>query len=135
MATGTLLAINDAVQAAAGSSAEVTIVTGTAAYVAGVVAVLKAAEPGLRTRHLLRFARREGITPAAEEARDASLERTLVRKRRLAPAPLERADEWAELLPAPKESAPALEAPHWTKGRVWWTPNRAQLAALVRGER
>ncbi|HEX5273142.1 MAG TPA: S8 family serine peptidase, partial [Gemmataceae bacterium] len=45
-----------------------------AAYFAGVVAVLKAAEPGLRTRHLLRLARQDTVrsTSAYTPSRDAA---------------------------------------------------------------
>jgi hypothetical protein len=43
-----------------------------AAYLAGVVAVLKAAEPGLQPRHLLRLAQQESATPTAAAPRAAA---------------------------------------------------------------
>jgi hypothetical protein len=94
-----------------------------AAYIAGVVAVMKAAEPGLRTRHLLRLARQEGAqrattSGAASPARPKPpAEPTTGRTRP------------AESLAAPTAKSLGLE------DRVWRTPSRAQLAKAVRDDR
>jgi hypothetical protein len=62
-----------------------------AAYFAGVVAVLKAAEPGLRTRHLLRFARGDAAAPQTVTARApatiSNLTGPLIRPAQPRPAP------------------------------------------------
>jgi hypothetical protein len=79
-----------------------------AAYVAGVVTVLKAAEPRLRPRDLLLLAQ-QGDTLPQTAVRDRPA-------RRDAPAPTPKA---SSSLPPPVL-------------RVWRTPSRARLAALVR---
>jgi len=77
-----------------------------AAYVAGVVAVLKAAEPGLAPRHLIQLAQ-EG-DPLASSA--------------LVPPPPAAAG-------GSRPSSPQLPL------RAWRTPTRARLAEVVRGAR
>jgi hypothetical protein len=74
-----------------------------AAYFAGVVAVLKAAEPGLRREHLARIAREDY---------------TLNDDHR-------------------PTRGPGSTPPSRTRspGRIWKTPTRARLAAVVRGVR
>jgi hypothetical protein len=56
-----------------------------AAYFAGVVAVLRAAEPGLTTRHLLRLARQGAISQTATARRPAAPEMTRSADRAAAP--------------------------------------------------
>jgi hypothetical protein len=83
-----------------------------AAYVAGVVAVLKAAEPGLRPRHLLMLAQQGDILPQSG-----------ARARPPLPPTPGLATRPASLAPPP----PVL--------RAWRTPSRARLAELVRAGR
>ena len=52
-----------------------------AAYFAGVVAVLKAAEPGLHTRHLLSLARQGGAARTAARSQESRVWRTPSRAR------------------------------------------------------
>jgi hypothetical protein len=98
-----------------------------AAYLAGVVAVLKAAEPGLRTRHLLRLARRDVGAQSATPALPASgtgrsAGRLVVSGSRT---------RFAELLPPPATSAPRTMSPS-LENSIWRTPSRARLAETVR---
>jgi hypothetical protein len=93
-----------------------------AAYFAGVVAVLKAAEPGLRTRHLLRLARPDAArTASSVPAVPPATARSSVGRRT------------AEVLPLPVPRGAPAEAPT-QDGRVWRTPTRARLAETVRTE-
>jgi hypothetical protein len=129
-----------------------------AAYFAGVVAVLKAAEPGLQTRHLLRLARQEAsprtatrdfipapaptTTPGQSLVRVALVGpngRTVVVQvpRRTAPAQPASTGagaRTAEMLPppAPKGTPSESRSP---ENRTWQTPSRTRLAELVRAER
>jgi hypothetical protein len=97
-----------------------------AAYFAGIVSVLKAAEPGLRTRHLLRLARPDA---AARTTASGTTNRAPTR-----PAPSLAGGRSAELLPPPAPKAPPIEASS-RENRVWRTPSRARLAEVVRTDR
>jgi hypothetical protein len=129
-----------------------------AAYFAGVVTVLKAAEPGLRTRHLLRLARQDAAlrttahdlppaqapatTPSQAMGRVALVRpdgRTLVIPVPRGTAPAGSASAGAgsgtaEVLPSPVPKAPSSEAPS-LESRIWRTPSRARLAEVVRADR
>jgi hypothetical protein len=120
-----------------------------AAYFAGVVAVLKAAEPGLRTRHLLRLARQDAAprattrevvpapTPSRSMARGALVlpsgrPPVVQGPRRTAPAGSASSGtgtRTAEVLPPPVPKAPS------PANRLWRTPSRARLAEVVRADR
>jgi hypothetical protein len=134
-----------------------------AAYIAGVVAVLKAAEPGLRTRHLLRLARQESVVRTSAYGSQTSTPSESSLKRETLPSPSasqsmgrltitgprgnrlvipipRRGDSTApastrasDTLPPPMPKAPASDAPALEK-RVWQTPSRARLADVVRKE-
>jgi hypothetical protein len=148
-------------EATAGSS-------NSAAYVAGVVAVLKAAEPGLQTRHLLRLAAQTNSLRAADpdlmRVPTAPAGQPMTRDSRYPPPPprptvqappaptsrremlvigprgrlrfirlppaLSAGTASAERLPPPRPQG--AEAPD---GRIWRTPSRAELAAMVRADR
>ena len=88
-----------------------------AAYFAGIVAVLKAAEPGLRTRHLLRLAQ-EG----APLVTDDRLHQPRTPSDAGDPTTPPRA------LGAPRSAAARLGL------RIWKTPSRTRLAETVRGD-
>ena len=177
-----------------------------AAYFAAIVVVLKAAEPGLRGRHLLALARqssRPSPTPTASAPRDPTPQPSLLRDSRLLPGrspypadsrflppypygllrpggtayrfyppPSYAATPWGRtvvigpdprrtilpfpgsppfgtiadrssetsrpstsvLPPAGRQAAAVSETPS-PRGRVWRTPSRAQLAAVVRATR
>ena len=79
-----------------------------AAYVAGCVALLRAAEPGLRARHLLWLIRLDPAVPRSRVRPSVSSPRPAGAR----PAP-----------PTPQEL------------RVWKTPSRARLAQVVRDGR
>ncbi len=93
-----------------------------AAYFAGVVAVLKAAEPGLSTRHLLKLAS-HGAAPMlpTEALGTAAL---------TAPEPRGR-----ELILEAARPVPAPLAARWLGLHTWQTPGRARLARIVRDDR
>jgi hypothetical protein len=99
-------------QVSAGSS-------NAAAYVAGVVATLKAAEPNLAPRHLLLLARRGPTTPLP----------------RRADAP--RAIGGSSLSVSPSSSTLATRSPRTSAPglHIWETPSRARLAEVLRGGR
>ena len=103
-------------QVSAGSS-------NAAAYLAGVVAVLKAAEPSLAPRHLLLLARRGPTAPLPRPAptrQPAAVDRPLVPVRLRPPQPRLRLDPRGRPLPGL---------------HVWETPSRARLAEVLRGGR
>ncbi len=128
-----------------------------AAYFAGVALVLKAAEPGLRARHLLRLARQDGTVSrtAAPATRAQPLPSSAGRvvfvgpNRRAyvieyparaapaSPAPSARPPSSSatgrtpELLPPPVPKAPASDVSP-LESRAWRTPSRARLAEVVR---
>jgi hypothetical protein len=58
-----------------------------AAYLAGVVAILKAAEPGLRTRHLLRLARQETVVRTSAYGSQTTMPAESSLKRETLPSP------------------------------------------------
>jgi hypothetical protein len=94
-----------------------------AAYFAGIVAVLKAAEPGLKPRHLTRIAN-EGrqlsdLLAKAAPPRTATLD---TRKSAAVPPPL--------AMPL----RPGFDVAH-SGLRLWRTPTRERLAEIVRGTR
>jgi hypothetical protein len=101
-----------------------------AAYFAGIVAVLKAAEPGLRTRHLLRLAGTDmgGTKSVATAVADGRPNATSPIRRSSIPRPSTSASRAVvpERLPAPRlvPSSPVI--------RTWVTPSRARLAEVVR---
>jgi hypothetical protein len=130
-----------------------------AAYFAGVVALLKAAEPGLRTRHLLWFAhhRSEPATPErASTPRETRLVRRLTRiqgalqatgmtrEKIRPPVPtLASGDAGNPRYPSPPPpleqrrstsyKRPELQGqPSTQPRRVWRTPTRQELAERVR---
>jgi hypothetical protein len=123
-----------------------------AAYFAGVAAVLKAAEPGLRARHLFRLARLQTPTRGAGASRATARDRapTLGRSqpRSLAaagrtspvsPAPSSQPARSIATVRAPESLRPpppnALSSgPSPSEGRAWRTPSRARLAELVRAD-
>jgi hypothetical protein len=123
-----------------------------AAYVAGVVAVLKAAEPGLRTRHLLLLARQgtplpRAATRAAVTTR-ATVDRTPGSLQVFPPSPDPRAAPGFTDVPVvtsrtpsyaspsalpsstPRPTQPATPPP--SQLRTWKTPSRARLAEMLR---
>ena len=102
-------------QVSAGSS-------NAAAYLAGVVAVLKAAEPSLGARHLLLLARRSSTVPLPRSSPDST-----TRRSRSAAVPLRPA-----LLCLSRDATPE-DIPQGL--RVWQTPSRARLAEVLRGGR
>jgi hypothetical protein len=133
-----------------------------AAYFTGIVAVLKAAEPGLGTRHLLRLARQQAAAPAVTSntpppARSQG-PRTIGRlvlvgpNRRMviieypsrafsaSPAPSMRPSgssaggRTPELLPPPVPRTPSAESAS-SESRMWRTPGRTRLAKVVRADR
>jgi hypothetical protein len=78
-----------------------------AAYVAGVVALLKAAEPNLRMRHLLLLAKQG--------------------------TPIPRSAQRSAVSAGGNRQGEPPGPPPWTQGlRVWRTPSRARLAEVVR---
>src|SRR5258705_6476339 len=79
-----------------------------AAYLTGVVAVLKAAEPGLRTRHLLLLARQGRLLPRAATSTAAA---TGARPAQAIPSPGTRAVPGSTNLPAAAPRAPSYAAP------------------------
>lgn len=93
-----------------------------AAYFAGIVAVLKAAEPGLRRSHLMRLAQQGTAVPRSSNglagARGASTDAALLIP--LAPT-------------TPGASRP--ETLSRLGLRIWRTPGRARMAQVVRQER
>ena len=99
-------------QVSAGSS-------NAAAYLAGVVATLKAAEPSLAPRHLFLLARRGPTTPLPRRA-DAP---QVIGRSSLSVSP----SSATLATRSPRTSAPGL--------RVWETPSRARLAEVLRGGR
>ena len=124
-----------------------------AAYIAGVVAVLKAAEPGLRPRHLLRLARpataprtsasgvpdRSQVLPSLSPNSGSAaggIVLTGPRGRTVAVQVSPRAGQSgsAELLPPPVPRSSSSEAPP-PEDRVWRTPSRARLAEVMRADR
>ncbi len=104
-----------------------------AAYFAGIVTVLKAAEPNLRTRHLLRLARDPSAAPAVTPSRASSggvsVQVTGPRGRTIGIQVPPR----TEALPVP--SAKTTSDTASVEKRVWRTPSRARLAALVKDDR
>jgi len=95
-----------------------------AAYVAGVVAVLKAAEPGLRPSHLLWLARQgTAITRASARVRTTRVT--------ISPYPLY-SSSTTGLSTYPTTSTTRLEPSMPLELRGWRTPSRARLAELVR---
>jgi hypothetical protein len=129
-----------------------------AAYFAGIVAVLKAAEPRLQARHLLRLARQEAAprtatrdllpapapttTPGQSLVRVALVGpngRTVVVQvpRRTAPAQpasTGTGTRAAEMLPPPVPKGTPSES-RSPENRMWQTPSRTRLAEVVRAER
>jgi hypothetical protein len=117
-----------------------------AAYFAGIVAVLKAAEPGLATRHLLRLAQQAPLSTATL----STAPRTMRFYPPAAPAPapvpirsmvLSRYGRRV-VLPMPRlepvvadQAASRSEVPPLLRNRVWRTPSRARLAEVVRTDR
>jgi hypothetical protein len=79
-----------------------------AAYIAGAVAVLKAAEPGLRPRHLLRLAQQGAPLPQAP-SRGGAARGASTRASSVSPPP-------------PSPAGP----------RAWRTPSRTRLAEMLR---
>lgn len=114
-----------------------------AAYLAGVVAVLKAAEPGLRPRHLLLLAQQgtaaaHGQSTRVVSARPPStLSAPFVPRRRFASdlAGLPRASSGAGPSVPTTPVAPRPAPPSPPGLRIWRTPSRAQLAEMLRGAR
>ncbi len=77
-----------------------------AAYFAGIVAVLKAAEPGLSNRHLLSLARNGGRPAQASTTTTTNVSNS--------------------------RPAPPAHLPPFLERRIWKTPTRAELAEIVR---
>jgi hypothetical protein len=98
-----------------------------AAYFAGVVAVLKAAEPGLRTRHLLRLARSDASRTASPSLPAAGVSSTRG-------TPIASRGRAGEVLPPPAPKWPSSQAVS-LESRLWRTPTRARLAETVRTDR
>jgi hypothetical protein len=129
-----------------------------AAYIAGVVSVLKAAEPGLRTRHLLLLARQgklltQAATPTARPPQPATLTTQTTTNRPPGPlqvipssrpravlgstnipVPTSRAPSYASSSGSPPPTSRALQpAPSSSPQlRAWKTPSRARLTETVR---
>lgn len=120
-----------------------------AAYFAGVVTVLKAAEPGLRTRHLLRLAYqdrtriRAAVSPPSVATQFRPVRpaqpsvsayragtRQVVVSQRVAYAN-GTATSARERLPMPAPVPATALARDANRGKVWQTPTRQELAALV----
>ncbi len=128
-----------------------------AAYFAGVVAVLKAAQPGLGTRHLMRLARRDpavplpslALTPPAPPERlalpatkvkvtgprggtlDLQFSGTRV-SGSLNPSQASTSRTPTRASPLAGLRAVRPEIPASLDGRVWRTPSRARLAEVMR---
>ncbi len=103
-------------QASAGSS-------NAAAYLAGVVAVLKAAEPSLRASHLLLLARRGATAPLPQ----------VLPRRDNPPQSTGRGSPFDPPLSSTLATRPLRTSPPAL--RVWETPSRARLAEVLRGGR
>jgi hypothetical protein len=105
-----------------------------AAYVAGVVALLKAAEPGLRQRHLLRLARTESVprTPATGIGVTLTGPRGGTITAQVSPRAGQSGSGEKLTPPAPR---PATAEDSSAEKRVWRTPSRARLAEVVRSDR
>ncbi len=93
-----------------------------AAYFAGIVSVMKAAEPGLRSRHLFRLARED------------TAGRTTTSGAPIRSVPSTGGPRSGELLPSPVSRALSTEAAS-LENRGWRTPSRARLAEVVRADR
>jgi hypothetical protein len=128
-----------------------------AAYFAGIVTVLRAAEPGLRTRHLLWFAHyapmpeRAAPVPSTRASRGRSMpinERLPMpvavdqsRERTPPPRPPEDLASATTLAqarpgtPASSSSRIISGSPPVRQRRIWHTPTRQQLADEVRSDR
>jgi hypothetical protein len=131
-----------------------------AAYFAGVVALLKAAEPGLQTRHLLGLARPDAPAATLRTAGAGAVERLPPPQLITTPGPPAPSPSRVLVLvgprgrtriltvpslpspggmvptPAPSSRpAPASETRTTAAGRVWRTPSRTRLAEVVRSER
>jgi hypothetical protein len=123
-----------------------------AAYFAGVVALLKASEPGLRTRHLLGWAHEQGQDVASASDRPETNStavrgvprstarrpavRMLLRSLSSSITSNYRPRGSSELLPPPRlfseeRAAPSELRPGVTR-RLWRTPSPQELANLVR---
>jgi hypothetical protein len=109
-----------------------------AAYVAGVVAVLKAAEPRLRTRHLLVLARQGTPVPNAAGVRPAQASTSpgprAVPGATNIPATTPRGSSFASpsVSPVPSTRATQPASSPATQLRTWRTPSRARLAETLR---
>jgi hypothetical protein len=129
-----------------------------AAYLAGVVAVLKVAEPGLRTRHLLLLARQGTLlsrtaTPGVKPGQPAASATQFADSRppgqlQVGPASRPRPAPNITLSPLPNSRTPAYTGPSVpppatppssqpapsiaSKLRFWRTPTRARLAETLR---
>ena len=110
-------------QVSAGSSS-------SAAYLAGVVTVLKAAEPGLRTRHLLQIARQGSLLPRASATMTASASANVAPV--LSASTLDRTPSYAGITAMPTVRATQPVSPTLPQLRTWRTPSRAKLAETVR---
>ncbi len=94
-----------------------------AAYLAGVVAVLKAAEPSLGARHLLLLAKRGSTVPISRV--QPRIDNP--------PQSIGRGFPFAPPSPATLATRPVRMSPPGL--RVWETPSRARLAEVLRGGR
>lgn len=103
-----------------------------AAYVAGVAAVLRAAEPGLRPRHLLQLARLGDWAPSPRAAQTRAQQPMGRDLSSAAP----RVSGTDPLLLVRSSTAARPPDPHPPSNvRVWRTPSRSTLSRLVRGSR
>ncbi len=128
-----------------------------AAYVAGVVTVLKAVEPGLRPQHLLRLAQQGELVSDAMRSRSQqsnTVASTSSRTFTAASAGLRPATAGANVSvptppaprfpgssaatptpPLPRTSGATSSQSIYQSLRIWRTPTRARLTEVVRGNR
>jgi hypothetical protein len=103
-----------------------------AAYLAGVAAVLRAAEPAIRPRHLLQLARLGDWAPSPRPA-STQAQRAAGRDRSSA-ATFARGTDPLSLVRSSTAARPPDPHPP-SNMRVWRTPSRATLTRIVRGSR